>query len=192
MSIDSYSYIDNTSSQQAEDMVAAPGNEAADMSDLYCHTNRSNSVTYFSRRGRPIATKTEDLDQPLDGVPKLLGDAGLDTTYTTQTRDISPGPGRHLRNYYHHFQPDGGVAPAGWAHWVGHEEAYGTTPWEYRTHDGGADMGDAVDNQVRRTDTWADEDLDRHTAPRGWPSLGQKYTTRREGEKKNKETRSGK
>ncbi|KAK7987028.1 hypothetical protein PG988_002016 [Apiospora saccharicola] len=114
-----YTYNDNTYHQKAAKAVAAPGNEAADLSNFYyCQLPpRSNSVSYFSKGGKPLATETEDLDRPADG--------------------------------------------------------------------------------VRRHDTWADEDLDRHTAPRGCGKMGQKCGLprsedgKKKGEKKKQESRSG-
>ncbi|KAK8121723.1 hypothetical protein PG984_010393 [Apiospora sp. TS-2023a] len=186
MSTDDSHYNGNALIEKAVEAVAVPGNEAVHLSNLYCNQGRTKSVAYFSEGGRPIATETEDLDYPLDGRPKLPGDDALDTTYSTQTREISPYGKRWRDKYQSHFQPEGAVALAGWAHWRGREEQYGTTAWDYRTHDGGADMAGAVDFQVRRHDTWADEDLDRHTAPKGCGKMGQKCGLPRSEEEKKK------
>ncbi|KAK8064495.1 hypothetical protein PG994_007133 [Apiospora phragmitis] len=85
---------DNPAREETDEAGGAADdcNDAAHWSGLYYHTNRSNSVAYFSEGGVPIATETADLDRPLDGVPKLPGDAGLVTTYRTEHRDISPPP----------------------------------------------------------------------------------------------------
>ncbi|KAK8850880.1 hypothetical protein PGQ11_013359 [Apiospora arundinis] len=184
-----------------------------------CHTNNSKSTAYTSLHGRPIATETEDLDAPRDGRPKLPGDAGLATAYYREARDISPVHdecrGVSMTRYCMGFQPPPPTV-VDWGHWAGEEDAppelggmvaaatTTTTRWEYcdqQDHD----MAKKVELRTRRMDRWADEGLDRHTAPRrrlsedgrGGGTVEERRGSRRgarrdEEEKKDKRRRGGK
>ncbi|KAK8073018.1 hypothetical protein PG996_006366 [Apiospora saccharicola] len=98
-----YTYNDNTYHQKAAKAVAAPGNEAADLSNFYyCQLPpRAATRSATSAKGEnPSPPRRKTWTARRTGyVPNLPGADALDTTYSTQTREISPN-GKRWRGRY--------------------------------------------------------------------------------------------